>query len=559
MPLLRTPANHALLSPMPAAPVTILPSAPAAQAVAAGPNLGPYPAAGFRVTDGLCTDCPAIPQALWYFRRETIAVPQSAASVATFATGVRFDVDLRAWVAGRGNGPRLDYPSLVWIAAPHIISGASLAAGATTLDSGAGTLKFTLTPKIPLNRSYFDATSARFFAARTIKVRGNIADGGIVARTLWPEDFRLADTPAVRALSGDASPAAALRERMREESNGGARSPYAAETLWQRAGIPPDLRGRAVLAFMVNGAQGDDDEALGGHFALVTGRIQNDGAIGDWLVNNFYTLDAESEKGIIGAVVPLDNYLADLNAGQSWYRPSCMVVAVLSDERAMALVQSALGRVYNQFYRHQLVYYHPSMNCTSISVDTLRALGWHVRVRGPTSRLVAWAGFPLIAAKERSVAKARIAYDYLYEDQTRLLPAAALEEIVTGLVGFAAHDGTDADNAGPLARMLAHDLDAIIYLRFPQFPSSRAWGDAPAATTWEYRMRIPQDPAMAQIIPLPPRPFPDALRDADLLPPPQPPSAFAALIWGVLSIVGIPWVARTVWRRWRTRHRAGSS
>ena len=40
-------------------------------------------------------------------------------------------------------------------------------------------------------------------------------------------------------------------------------------------------------------------EAHGGHFALVTGRTQPDGAIGDWLVNNFYSLDVESEKGIL--------------------------------------------------------------------------------------------------------------------------------------------------------------------------------------------------------------------------------------------------------------------
>ena len=72
---------------------------------------------------------------------------------------------------------------------------------------------------------------------------------------------------------------------------------------------------------MVNGAQGDDDEAHGGHFALVTGRTQPDGAIGDWLVNNFYSLDVESEKGILAAPLPLDNYLADLNSGQGWYRP----------------------------------------------------------------------------------------------------------------------------------------------------------------------------------------------------------------------------------------------
>ena len=123
-------------------------------------------------------------------------------------------------------------------------------------------------------------------------------------------------------------PTLALRALMRAEPAGGAQSAFAASTLWQRDpardAVPP---GRAVLAIMVNGAQGDDDEAHAGHFALVTGRTQEDGAIGDWLVNNFYALDSESEKGILAAPVPLDNYLADLNSGQGWYRPSQLLVA----------------------------------------------------------------------------------------------------------------------------------------------------------------------------------------------------------------------------------------
>ena len=109
-----------------------------------------------------------------------------------------------------------------------------------------------------------------------------------------------------------------------------------------------------MLGLIVNGAQGDDDEAHAGHFAIVTGRLRAHGRIGDWLVNNFYTLDAESEKGIIAAPVPLDAYLGDLNSGQSWYRPSYVLVLALRDVRAAALVQSALARVYHQFYRHQL-------------------------------------------------------------------------------------------------------------------------------------------------------------------------------------------------------------
>jgi hypothetical protein len=225
-----------------------------------------------------------------------------------------------------------------------------------------------------------------------------------------------------------------------------------------------------------------------------------------------------------------------------------MLVAVLASERAPALLQAALNRVYNQFWRHQLVYQHASMNCGSISVDVLRALGWPIPARGPANRIVAALGFPFIAARERSVAKARMAFDYLTEDQTRLMPAAAFEEAGASLLALAA--GAGCASAGILAQMIAADVEAVVFLRFPQFPSSRAFGDAPAATPGEYHARIPAEPGMAQIIPLPPRPFPRALRDPDLLPPPRRASDYAAIVWGVLSVVGIPWV---LWRWWRRR------
>ena len=322
-------------------------------------------------------------------------------------------------------------------------------------------------------------------------------------------------------------------------------------TLWQRPGDTGAWVGKPVLGLMVNGAQGDDDEAHGGHFAIVTGRVQADGSIGDWLVNNFYSLDVESEKGIIAAPVPLDNYLADLNAGQGWYRPSTMLVAVLDDERAAVLVQSALNRVFNQFYRHQLVYYHPNQNCASISVDTLRALGWDVPARGPSSRVLAWLGYPFIALKDLSIGKAKLAFDYLRTDQTRLMPAAGLEEAFASLLALASGTAQPPPE-GKLATMLAKDVAGLAFLRFPQFPSSRAFGDAPAVSTWEYRTLVPNDPALMQIVPVPPRPFPDKLRDADLLPPRWTPADYATVVWAVLTVVGLPWL---LWRWWRRRAR----
>ena len=525
-----------------------------ASAVAARAAFGLYPASDFRLTDGQCTDCPTIPQALWYFRHETIAVPKPGSPVASFATGVPTPADIRAWLAGREPGAAPEYPPLVWVAAPDVIAGARLSADATTLEHATGTLHASLAPKIALNRSYFDASSAAFFCRRTVKVRGRIADGTIVIRTLWPEDFRLDRAPASQRLAADLPHPLALRALIRSEPAGGARSPFAASTLWQRdPARPPVPPGRAVLGLMVNGAQGDDDEAHAGHFAIVTGRTRDDGAIGDWLVNNFYTLDSESEKGILAAPVPLDNYLADLNSGQGWYRPTHMLVAVLAGDRASALVQAALNRVYNQLWRHQLVYRHATMNCTGISVDVLRTLGWEVPVRGPASRVVAALGFPYFALRERSIAKACVGFDYLTADQTRLMPAAAFEEAGASLLALVAADTAKARKTGTLARMLAADLDAVAFVRFPQFPSSRKFGDAPAVTVREFHSRVPAEPGLLQIVPVPPRPFPATLRDPDLLPERRPASSYAAMIWGVLLVVGIPIFLYRRWLRWRNR------
>jgi hypothetical protein len=515
------------------------------------PLFGLYPQSAFRVTDGRCRDCPTIRQALWYFEREAIAVPKAGVPVAGFTPGVDVAADLAAWRAARAAGSPPEYPPLVWIGAPHAVSGARLAADATTLQRTNSPLRVELVPKIPLNRSYFDASSARFFHERSVRIRGTITGDTIVARTLWPEDFRIDRALPTRELAADLPVTQALRALIRDDPSGGARSPFAAYSLWQREPArDPLVPGRAALGIMVNGAQGDDDEAHGGHFALVTGRLQEDAAIGDWLTNNFYSLDIESEKGIIAAPVPLDNYLADLNSGQNWYRPSHMLVAVLRDARAAELVQSALNRVYNQFWRHQLVYRHATMNCASISVDVLRWMGWDIPVRGPASRLLAALAFPWLVVKERSIAKACTGFDYLWEDQTRLMPAAAFEDIGASLVALATGSGQPAASTAGLARMIAEDVDALLFVRFPQFPSSRAFGDAPVVTPREFQSRLP---AVPQVVPVPDRPFPAALRDPDLLPGRRPASAYAAAIWGTLLLVGIPLYLYRLWKRWRER------
>lgn len=506
-----------------------VPSAPAAA-------FGLYPAEDFRIGTGAQAAGTLQRQAAWYFQDELVAVPAPGCPQAECAPGVRPFADLRRFAAQPAPHTR---PPLVWVGSPDTLRHVRCTPDATGVATPDGVLPLRLTPKIAMNRSYFDATSAAYFAARACTLRGTRGVDGFVARTWWPDDLQLGPAPPPpRALPVAGDPAASLRALMREMPHGGAQDPSAAFTLWQRnAGA--DWRDRAVLALVVNGAQGDDDEAHGGHFAIATGRIADDGAIGDWLVDNFYSLDVESEKGILAAPVPLACYQGDLNSGQSWYRPTYVVAAVLDDPRAALRVQDALHRLWLQFWRHQFAYYHPTANCTSISLDTLRALGWAIPRAGPSHRVLPWLGLPALALRERSLAKAKLAFDYLTAERTRLLPAVAAEAALQSLWSLA-HG--DLGGQGALGRELAQDLAAIAFLRIPQFPSSRAWGDAPAVSTAEYMARTPKDPAQLQIIPLPPRPFPDALRDADLLPPPLHPSDIAVRAWAAAGLGALAWL-----------------
>jgi len=500
----------------------------------------------FRITTGRCTDCGAIPQALWYFEEETIAAPRAGLPLAGFTRGVRLSEDIERWAGSGAAAAPLAMPSFVWVGSPEMLRGARLSSDGGSLEAGGRRWTFALVPRIALNRSYYDDRhSTAFLATRPLTLRGRVDGDTFIARTIWPEDFRLDAGAALRRVEPSAQ---ALRALVREQPRGGAQSPFETVTLWERApGAARRCEGAPVLAVLLNGAQGDDDEAHGGHFALITGRVGPGGAIDDWLASNFYSLDIESEKGIIASMLPLDNYLADLNSGQAWYRPSYLLVAVLRDERAARIIQGALQRAYNQFYRHQLVYRHADMNCASISVDVLRALGWRVPALGATSWLAASLGLPYFLLRERSVAQAALRFDYLTGDRTRLLPACAFEQIGADVLRMATSGLPRTPT--PFEAQLAQDMEAVFFLRVPQLPSSRAWGDYPVSSPWEYSARLPADPAQRQIVPVPARPFPVRLRDPDLLPAPQPRSEFAIAVWAALSVVGIPWLLHRVWRR----------
>lgn len=471
----------------------------------------------------------ASPEALWFFRHETIVVPRHGVSVADFDRHRLAYADIAAWHARTPIGSSVERPPLVWVAAPQLANACRLI-DPHHLAVGTQTVPMALHPRHPLNRSYFNEDSARFLGDRPLRIRGHWQDGRWIVRCLWPEDFRLPATPAARPLTE--ATAEGVRKRVREQPDGGARSPFMVERLWQRSSDAPSASGQAAIAFILNGAQGDDDEAHGGHFAIATGKVGDNGAIDDWLVANYYTLDSESEKGIIAAPVPLDNYFADLNAGQAWYRPSSMLVAVLKDPRTAVHIQSALARAFQHFYRHRLAYQHARSNCAGISVSTLRALGWQVPAAGPESWALALPALPMAAIASGSLKKGKATFDYLTEDRTRLYPAVAFEEITADLLRLA--EGNAGRTLGNFETALAGDIDSLLFVRIPQLPSNRAWGNHAVVSSREYHARVPRDPAERQIVPVGPRPFPKDFIDPDA--PREPPlrSDYAVAAWAIV-------------------------
>ena len=504
-----------------------------------GVRLGLDHGGDYRLTEGQCADCGVAPQALWYFRGETIAVP--ARAPCGFDPKLTAQQDVRAWVRAYPSGDN-SKPPLVWLGAPQVSANLKLVDQGRALAAADGSrLPFTVVPKLPTHPSYYDASSAQHFAGRALRLRGRMEAGSFVARTIWPQDYALdfGKLPYQPLAAGET-----LGSLVRE-SDGGAKQPPAARVLWQRdPQAARDWAGKPVLAIMLNGAQGDDDEAHGGHFAVVTGAFGPRGEWDDWLVNNFYNLGAVSEKGIVAATLPMDNYLADLNSGQAWYRPSYMLVAVLRDARAASLAQQALSRVFNHFYRQDFEYRHATDNCTGISMETLRSLGWNIPQLGATSRAKAVAALPYVTLKEQSLAEGRKAYDYLVTEQTNLFPFAAFEaagrDLLERVVGGRA-------DAGGLEGMLAADIEALVYLRIPQFPSSRAFGAAPVDSIDEYNQRVPADKADWKIIPVAPRPFPPELKDASA--PAQAPLpslyalyGYAAALAGLGALLAWRWL-----------------
>lgn len=507
-------------------------------------TVGLYSLQNYRLTNGHCTDCNAPKQALWYFQDDLVATPTSNA--ASFDATLRVQDDVKTWAQQFPTGDDKN-PALLWMGSPQMATG-ELSADGTFLQIAPGqVVPFSVTEKIPANLSYYDASSAAHFAGRMLAARGTLAGSDFVARTIWPADYALDfNQLTLQPLQENETLMALVRQDGEQPA-----APLAARLLWQRdANTQRNWQNKPVLAVMLNGAQGDDDEAHGGHFALVTGAFGEHGEWHHWLVNNFYNLGSVSEKGIIASMLPMDAYMADLNSGQAWYRPSYMLVAVLKQPRAIHQIQGALSRVYNHFYRQDFAYQHAWANCTGISMNTLRSLDWQIPERGPTDALKAVVALPFMTIKEGSLSSGEQAFDYLMAEQTSLYPFAGFDAIGTDLLQrIVAGQGKDAG----LEAMLAEDIEALLYVRIPQFPSSRVYGQAPIASLDEYISRVPEDRSQWKIIPVGPRPFPPELKDPNAPAEGMVPSRMAAFAWaGVLGLAALS-ILNVIYRRLRKR------
>lgn len=454
-------------------------------------RLGLFDAADFRVVRASCGDCGVSELVRWWFGDELVAVPAGMPSGAAIPTAAR--------------------PQGIWIGAPSRVSSARLADDGQTLEIGESAVDFAIVPPLETNIAYLDASTLRYFAERPLIVLGGLLpDTGVfAARTIFPDDIRIDLDTARRPL--------ARRELLSTlvEAQAGAESGASQRVLFARGGA--EWRGRPVIALVLTGAQGDDDGARAGHLAVATGVLGERGEWHDWLVTNFYPLVEGNAKGIIPASVPIDNYLYDLNSGQLYYRPGYMLVAVLRDARAARAVQQRLDETMLRLYCGDIEFDRARRNSTAMTIDSLRDLGWRIPEVGPTSRIAGLAAAPVAGLVRLSFGTARAIYATFAAERTRLLPRVAFEVAGHDMLQLASLGrAPDAlEDLTPFERMLAEDVEGIVFVRLPQVPSARPFGTYPVASLLTYGAELLADPAPYEGAPeAPPRTFSETLRDA---------------------------------------------
>lgn len=496
-------------------------------------HLGLSSANDFHVTTGRCEDCRTPKPALWYFSTEYIAVPADRS--------IQEGIDPTA------------PPFLVWLGSPEIIESAMLTEDGRHLRTLDGQqIGFELAPQLSTNRSYFNDATVRFFSHRPLRLRGemhvNPDSPHFETRTIWPADWRLTPDQVIPATGERVPTFAELIESPPDQPE----PSLMTRLIWQRPTGASTWNGHPVFGVVLNGAQGDDDEALGGHVGFFTGRVGPQGEWADWLVNNFYDPDWVSEKGIVPAMVPMDKYLGDLNSGQSYYRPSYLLVMILKDDRVPTAYQRSIQQAFRALYQHDLDYDHARSNCAGLSIDPLRKLGWQIPFQGPTNITKAVAAVPYVSVADRSIVKGLDAYHYFAEEQTRLLPRTMFE--ATGVDLLRLLDRTQTGRVlTPFEEWIREDVQTVLFVQIPQFPSSRAWGSAPVASLKEYEHRVPADRKQWKTVSVQPRPFPDQFRTV-------PATTTTVSPWMSLAmLLSIPLSLVIVWYQYRDRRRKNRS
>jgi hypothetical protein len=384
----------------------------------------------------------------------------------------------------------------IWLASPDILSHSHLLSWQQVQLANGECIGIELCEKIASNRSWVDATTLHFLQQMPLRISGQWLDGAarqhFKVRALWPECWHLP-----RNLN---STSFNLSTQLKTDLHD-AQAPFSVTRLWQTAACRDQ---DYVLGLMLNGAQGDDDEAHGGHFAVVLGQLRERGEIGDLIVANYYNPDVVSEKGILPAMTPLAHYLADLNSGQQYYRPSAMLCIRLKSAELLKQLYSELELQMDAMYRHQWHYDHAFMNCTGISMDALRSTGLRVPHDGNSAWLAPLAG-ALTLLRERDTVRAKRVLRYLCSERTRLFPGVAWLKSSAHILSLIMQ--RRAPNSVFEQQLCANAL-ACDYIHFPQIPSTRASGREPLFSLRDYRERMPANRADWKIIPVQARPFP---------------------------------------------------
>lgn len=359
--------------------------------------------------------------------------------------------------------------------------------------------EFSVTPKIKTNLSYYNEKSIAFFNDKEVIVKGVVKDNSFVATSIWPVEYSFNQALSFKP------PKQNIKQLVQNESL----NSFSPQVLWSKNNKNISLKNKPVLGFILNGAQGDDDEAHGGHFAVATGAINEQGQFNNLLVNNFYGLNSFSEKGIIASRLALDLYQADLNRGQSWYRPSYMLFLVLTDDKLSRQYQDSINDKFNEFYQHHFEYNHARANCSGINMQILRGLGWNIPKAGVESFVKGVGAIPYVGLTD-SFDSAKKGSNYMMSEKTNLYPFVAFnavgEDVLKRIV-------KGKNLKSPFEKELYNNLEAIVYVKIPQFPSSRAFGLAPIFSFDEYMSRVPKDKKDWKIVPVEPRPFPNKLKD----------------------------------------------